>query len=64
MDHDKRTMCFLCIFSIPQDAVSPVWEQKCLQAFHSSAPGTELDACLWSLTEVLKGLLKRANRGK
>lgn len=49
---------------ISQDAVSPVWEQKCLQAFHTSAPGTELDACLWSLTEVQKGLLKGANRGK
>uniref|UniRef100_A0A8C4EHG0 Lines homolog 1 n=1 Tax=Dicentrarchus labrax TaxID=13489 RepID=A0A8C4EHG0_DICLA len=39
-------------------AISPVWEQKCVQAFHSSPPGTELDACLWSLTEVLKRLLK------
>ncbi|KAM9764934.1 protein Lines homolog 1 [Menidia menidia] len=38
--------------------VSSVWQEKCLQAFHSSVPGTELDACLWSLTDVLKKLLK------
>ncbi|XP_035508481.1 protein Lines homolog 1 [Morone saxatilis] len=43
-------------------ALSPVWEQKCVQAFHSSPPGTELDACLWSLTEVLKRLLKGAHQ--
>ncbi|KAG7220838.1 hypothetical protein INR49_031577 [Caranx melampygus] len=39
--------------------VSPVWQQKCAQAFDSSPPGHGLDACLWSLTEVLKRLLKR-----
>ncbi|XP_076586414.1 protein Lines homolog 1 isoform X1 [Chaetodon auriga] len=44
--------------------VSPVWEQKCLQAFHSSPPGAELEACLWSLTEVLKRLLKGAHQGE
>ncbi|XP_054474174.1 protein Lines homolog 1 isoform X2 [Anoplopoma fimbria] len=42
--------------------ISPVWQQKCVQAFHSSTPGPELDACLWSLTEVLKRLLKGAHR--
>ncbi|XP_018548178.1 protein Lines homolog 1 isoform X1 [Lates calcarifer] len=41
--------------------ISPVWHQKCVQAFHSSPPGAELDACLWSLTEVLKRLLKAAD---
>ncbi|CAK6975857.1 protein Lines homolog 1 [Scomber scombrus] len=40
--------------------VSPAWQQKCVQAFHSSPVCTELDACLWSLTEVLKRLLKGA----
>ncbi|XP_029000146.1 protein Lines homolog 1 isoform X2 [Betta splendens] len=38
--------------------VPPVWLRSCVQAFHSSTPGFELDACLWSLTEVLKKLLK------
>ncbi|TKS70405.1 Protein Lines -like protein 1 [Collichthys lucidus] len=42
--------------------VSPVWEQKCVHAFHSSPPGPELDACLWSLTEVLKRLVKGSPR--
>ncbi|XP_071346103.1 protein Lines homolog 1 [Trachinotus anak] len=42
--------------------VSPVWQQKCLQAFHCSPPGPELDACLWSLTDVLKRLLKAVHQ--
>ncbi|XP_044045509.1 protein Lines homolog 1 isoform X2 [Siniperca chuatsi] len=42
--------------------VSPVWKQKCVEGFHSSPPGIELDACLWSLTEVLKKLLKGAHQ--
>ncbi|XP_040061096.2 protein Lines homolog 1 isoform X3 [Gasterosteus aculeatus] len=37
---------------------SPVWLQKCVQVFSCSSPGPELDSCLWSLTEVLKRLLK------
>ncbi|XP_032367738.1 protein Lines homolog 1 isoform X1 [Etheostoma spectabile] len=43
-------------------AVSPVWQQKCVQAFYISVPGPELDTCLWSLTEVLKRLLKGAHQ--
>ncbi|AWP02064.1 putative protein Lines -like [Scophthalmus maximus] len=42
--------------------VSPVWQQKCVQAFHSSSPGQELDGCLWSLTDVLKRLLQAAHQ--
>ncbi|XP_074480731.1 protein Lines homolog 1 isoform X2 [Sebastes fasciatus] len=42
--------------------VSPVWQQKCVQVLYSSAPGPELDCCLWSLTEVLKRLLKGAHQ--
>ncbi|XP_028441433.1 protein Lines homolog 1 isoform X2 [Perca flavescens] len=42
--------------------VSPVWQKKCVQAFYISLPGPELDKCLWSLTEVLKRLLKGAHR--
>lgn len=48
---------------VHQGAVCPVWKQKCLQSFDSSSPGRELDACLWSLTEVLKRLLKGAHTG-
>lgn len=40
-----------------------MWSQKCLQAFGSAAPGHGLDACLWSLTEVFKRLLKGAHGG-
>ncbi|XP_047437210.1 protein Lines homolog 1 [Mugil cephalus] len=42
--------------------VSPVWQEKCVQAFHSSRPGAELDACLWSVTEVIKKLLRGAHQ--
>ncbi|XP_053283325.1 protein Lines homolog 1 isoform X2 [Pleuronectes platessa] len=42
--------------------VSPVWQQKCAQAFLSSPPAAELDAWLWSLTDVLKRLLKAAHQ--
>ncbi|KAM6950167.1 protein Lines homolog 1 [Lycodopsis pacificus] len=42
--------------------ISPVWQQKCVQVFYSSPSGPELDACLWSLTEVLKRLLKGAHQ--
>ncbi|XP_070762913.1 protein Lines homolog 1 [Enoplosus armatus] len=53
-----------CVFYQLQKSrtVSRVWEQRCAQAFHSSPPGAELDACLWSLTEVLKRLLKGAHQ--
>ncbi|XP_037549247.1 protein Lines homolog 1 [Nematolebias whitei] len=41
--------------------VCPIWQETCVQAFCSSCPVAELDACLWSLTEVLKKLLKGSN---
>uniref|UniRef100_A0A3P8RK05 Lines homolog 1 n=1 Tax=Amphiprion percula TaxID=161767 RepID=A0A3P8RK05_AMPPE len=44
--------------------VCPCWQKKCTQAFHSSSPGTELDACLWSVTEVLRKTLKESQQGK
>ncbi|XP_008302466.1 protein Lines homolog [Stegastes partitus] len=43
--------------------VCPVWQNKCAQAFHSSSPGTELDACLWSVTDVLRKVLKESQQG-
>uniref|UniRef100_A0A3B3Y9H0 Lines homolog 1 n=1 Tax=Poecilia mexicana TaxID=48701 RepID=A0A3B3Y9H0_9TELE len=45
-----------------QGAVNPVWQKQCVQAFSSSPPGPELDACLWSLTEVVKKLLKQSHQ--
>ncbi|KAM9318371.1 protein Lines homolog 1 [Pholidichthys leucotaenia] len=44
--------------------VSGVWKEKCVQAFHRSQSGNELDACLWSLTEVLKKLIQGAHQVK
>lgn len=46
-----------------QGVVSPAWEQICRRAFTHAVPGPELDACLWSLTEALKRLLKGAFQG-
>ncbi|XP_037835929.1 protein Lines homolog 1 isoform X2 [Kryptolebias marmoratus] len=37
--------------------VSPAWQETCVQAFSSSCPAPQ-DACLWSLTELLKKLLQ------
>ncbi|KAF3687025.1 Protein Lines -like protein 1 [Channa argus] len=54
----KSVSVNVCYHLCKVGPVSPVWQQKCVQAFHSSPPGTELDACLWSLTDVLKRLLK------
>ncbi|XP_068427837.1 protein Lines homolog 1 [Clinocottus analis] len=52
-----------CVFYqlLQPDGVCPVWQQQCVQVFCSSAPGPALDASLWSLTEVLKQLLKGAH---
>nr|XP_057944669.1 protein Lines homolog 1 isoform X2 [Doryrhamphus excisus] len=38
--------------------VSPAWRQACERAFLSSAARPTLDACVWSLSYVLKMLLK------
>nr|XP_046246444.1 protein Lines homolog 1 isoform X2 [Scatophagus argus] len=64
MSHLAAKSVSTCVFYHlhKSGAVSPVWEQTCVQAFHSSPPSTELDACLWSLTEVLKRLLKGAHQ--
>ncbi|XP_020487201.1 protein Lines homolog 1 isoform X2 [Labrus bergylta] len=53
-----------CVFYSLQTSgtICPVWRQTCVLAFHRSLPGTELDACLWSLTEVCKKLLKGAHQ--
>nr|XP_057944668.1 protein Lines homolog 1 isoform X1 [Doryrhamphus excisus] len=41
-----------------QGVVSPAWRQACERAFLSSAARPTLDACVWSLSYVLKMLLK------
>ncbi|XP_072517018.1 protein Lines homolog 1 [Salminus brasiliensis] len=38
--------------------VDPVWAAACAEAFQAPAPGCTLDTCLWSLTEVIKGVLR------
>ncbi|XP_029931650.1 protein Lines homolog 1 isoform X2 [Myripristis murdjan] len=38
--------------------LNPVWQQTCVQVFHKPSPCNELEACMWSLTDVLKKLLK------
>uniref|UniRef100_A0A671V6W5 Lines homolog 1 n=1 Tax=Sparus aurata TaxID=8175 RepID=A0A671V6W5_SPAAU len=60
----KSVSAWVFYHLLKSGTVSPVWEQMCVQTFHNSAPGPELDACLWSLTEVLKRLLKGAHQGK
>ncbi|XP_074522784.1 protein Lines homolog 1 [Halichoeres trimaculatus] len=53
-----------CVFYFLQTSgtISPGWRRTCEQAFNSPVPGPELDACLWSLTEVSKNLLKGAHK--
>ncbi|XP_056267989.1 protein Lines homolog 1 isoform X2 [Pseudoliparis swirei] len=58
----KTASTCVCYQLQQSDTISPVWQQKCEQAFYSSALGPELDACLWSLTEILKRLLKGAHQ--
>uniref|UniRef100_A0A3B5MW18 Lines homolog 1 n=1 Tax=Xiphophorus couchianus TaxID=32473 RepID=A0A3B5MW18_9TELE len=57
----SASVCVLYLIST-SGAVSAVWQKQCVQAFSSSPPGPELDACLWSLTEVIKKLLKQSNQ--
>ncbi|KAM9832175.1 protein Lines homolog 1 [Neosynchiropus ocellatus] len=38
--------------------LSQAWRQACDRSFLTSDPSSELDACMWSLTAVLKRLLK------
>ncbi|CAN9506914.1 unnamed protein product [Ophioblennius macclurei] len=51
-----------CVFYYLQEsgAVNPAWQKKCIDAFQSSLPSMELDACLWSLTDVMKRLIRGA----
>ncbi|KAM4593753.1 protein Lines homolog 1 isoform 2-T2 [Odontesthes bonariensis] len=65
ISHLAAKTASMCVFYHLNESgtLSSIWQKKCVQAFHSSPPGTELDACLWSLTEVLKKLLKGTPRG-
>ncbi|XP_008403169.1 protein Lines homolog 1 [Poecilia reticulata] len=57
----SASVCVLYLIST-SGAVNPVWQKQCVQVFSSSPPGPELDACLWSLTEVVKKLLKQSHQ--
>ncbi|XP_007568290.1 protein Lines homolog 1 [Poecilia formosa] len=57
----SASVCVLYLIST-SGTVNPVWQKQCVQAFSSSPPGPELDACLWSLTEVVKKLLKQSHQ--
>ncbi|KAL1007482.1 hypothetical protein UPYG_G00087380 [Umbra pygmaea] len=35
------------------------WERKCLQGLQNPCSANELDACMWSITTVLKAVLKK-----
>ncbi|MEQ2289347.1 hypothetical protein AMECASPLE_031990 [Ameca splendens] len=64
ISHLAAKTASVCVFYLlsRSGTVCPVWQKKCRQAFSSSPPGPELDACLWSLTEVLKKLLKHSHQ--
>uniref|UniRef100_A0A665T8Y2 Protein Lines N-terminal domain-containing protein n=1 Tax=Echeneis naucrates TaxID=173247 RepID=A0A665T8Y2_ECHNA len=70
-NHEEQVVCHLAAKTVSTNvvyhlhkcgAVSPIWQQKCVEAFNSSVSGPELDSCLWSLTDVLKQLLKEAHQ--
>uniref|UniRef100_A0A667X6W2 Lines homolog 1 n=1 Tax=Myripristis murdjan TaxID=586833 RepID=A0A667X6W2_9TELE len=57
--HSAFTFRYSIRFSlISQGTLNPVWQQTCVQVFHKPSPCNELEACMWSLTDVLKKLLK------
>ncbi|XP_067300906.1 protein Lines homolog 1 [Pseudorasbora parva] len=37
---------------------SSIWTHRCAEVFQKSAGSSELDSCLWSLTAVIKGVLR------
>ncbi|XP_038162751.1 protein Lines homolog 1 [Cyprinodon tularosa] len=57
----SASVCVLYLLET-SGTVSPAWQEKCVRVFSSSHPGPELDACLWSLTNVLKKLLKKSHQ--
>ncbi|KAM9860599.1 protein Lines homolog 1 [Aulostomus maculatus] len=57
----KCVSACVCSDLIDSGLVRPAWQQTCVLVFHCSPPDAELNSCLWSLTAVLKHLLKRAH---
>nr|XP_046204913.1 protein Lines homolog 1-like [Oncorhynchus gorbuscha] len=43
------------------NTVNQIWEWKCLQVLQNPCSGNELEACTWSLTTVLKAVLKETS---
>ncbi|XP_043100019.1 protein Lines homolog 1 [Puntigrus tetrazona] len=46
------------ILEIRQGGSSCVWRRTCARVFEESVSGGELDSCLWSLTAVIKAVLR------
>ncbi|XP_045545428.1 protein Lines homolog 1 isoform X2 [Salmo salar] len=46
------------------NTVNQIWEWKCLQVLQNPCSGNALDACTWSLTTVLKAVLKETSQYK
>ncbi|CAB1339039.1 unnamed protein product [Coregonus sp. 'balchen'] len=46
------------------NTVNQIWKWKCLQVLQNPCSGNELDACTWSLTTVLKAVLKETSEYK
>lgn len=40
-----------------------LWRHTCAEVFHRSSPSNELDSCLWSVTAVIKELLRGNKHG-
>nr|XP_055043161.1 protein Lines homolog 1 [Misgurnus anguillicaudatus] len=46
------------------ESSSSLWRDTCAEVFYKSTPSGELDCCLWSLTCVIKGVLRGDFRNK
>ncbi|XP_035273712.1 protein Lines homolog 1 isoform X2 [Anguilla anguilla] len=43
---------------LESNTFNSIWQQKCFQTFQRGCPCNEMDSCLWSLTTVVKGMMK------
>ncbi|XP_064192694.1 protein Lines homolog 1 isoform X1 [Anguilla rostrata] len=43
---------------LESNTFNSIWQQKCFQTFQRGCPCNEMDSCLWSLTTVVKGVMK------
>ncbi|KAF7654168.1 hypothetical protein LDENG_00073200 [Lucifuga dentata] len=54
----KAASSYVFYHLLASRVLDPVWQQKCVQVLGRPCPSAELEACMWSLTDVLKRLLK------